>query len=67
MSSRHNTVCGLDCNENQGHDRCAQCPGRRQFALPRSLQPFSTRTLLILLVVMLVVYQLVCTYQKRGL
>jgi len=59
MSARLNTVCGLDCNENQGRNRCAKCPGRQQFDLPKSLQPFSTRTLLILLVVMLVALQMV--------
>lgn len=55
--------CGRDCNDNQGRSRCAQCPGRQQFDLPNSLQPFSMRALLILLTLMLVVYQIVCTYQ----
>lgn len=66
MSARLNTVCGLDCNENQGRNRCAKCSGRQQFDLPKSLQPFSMRTLLVLLTLMLVVYQLVCTYQSGG-
>jgi hypothetical protein len=22
------SICGRDCNENQGRDRCADCPGR---------------------------------------
>ena len=55
------------CSYHQDRGLCGRCPNQPQFDLPRSLQPFSTRTLLILLVVMLVVYQLVCTYQERGL
>jgi len=22
------SICGRDCNENQGRNRCADCPGR---------------------------------------
>lgn len=55
------------CSYHQDRGLCGRCPNRQQVELPRSLQPFSTRTLLILLTVMLVVYQLVCIYQERGL
>lgn len=41
--------CGRDCNADQGHGRCDQCPGR-PFRLPSALRPFGDVTLAVLLV-----------------
>ncbi len=49
MSSPCIGPCGRDCNLNQGHGRCAHCPGR-PFQLPPQLRPLTNTELAIGLV-----------------